>query len=559
MKALYAIIFFLLMQPAAILHCRQADSTAVMSGIQGADMTLYAIWTKNKDSEKEKAIDCAELFLSRIDTSAHNIYLAHMYDYVSQWYEFEKCLFGKAISYREGSLRQYTALGDTHSQAMCENILGRLYYKKGLYHKALEYTDSAMELFTKTGSQKDIMDCNLMLGAIYKICNDMEKSDRCYQEYARLAEKLNDSLGMAKSINNMAALSFNTGDTARAIRLLLQAIDYSENVADTNELCSIYLNTALTYIHMGLYEKAESCLERARPLSDGIYEKGYWYAVYGQLYYNKDEKAKAISYFKKAIEEYGKGEFDRMISQLYEILNYLYQSSGDTINAYACLQKMYDYWTPESNNEIMLELFRAREEIAMNSKDMLLKKEKDRRKTTILASVSCTIILILSIVLIMKKKTYEIKNREVAVKSQQRLTEERKMYYLRMDNIINKATHDLLKICQGIKNGKTREEIMGVCTELSESNNKDNMEDMGNFMYEFYNEFYRKLKKQYPSLTVNESRICVLLNKNLSTKEISEITRQSPESINLARYRLRKKLGLTGKGTTLQDFLNNFN
>ena len=100
---------------------------------------------------------------------------------------------------------------------------------------------------------------------------------------------------------------------------------------------------------------------------------------------------------------------------------------------------------------------------------------------------------------------------------------------------------------------------MAVCTELSESNNKDNMEDMGNFMYEFDNDFYRKLKKQYPSLTVNESRICVLLNKNLSTKEISEITRQSPESINLARYRLRKKLGLTGKGMTIQDFLNNFN
>ena len=553
------IVFFLIMWPAAVMHCREVDSTAVMSGIQGADMTLYAIWAKNKDSEKEKAIDCAELFLSRIDTSAHNIYLAHMYDYVSQWYEFEKCLFSKAISYREGSLRQYKALDDTHSQAMSESILGRLYFKKGLYHKALEYTDSAMEMFTKDGSQKDIMDCNLMLGAIYKICNDIEKSDRCYQEYARLAEKHNDSLGMAKSINNMAALSFNTGDTARTIRLLHQAIDYSKNVADTNELCSIYLNTALTYIHMGLYEKAEACLERARPISEGIYEKGYWYAVYGQLYYSKDEKAKAISYFNKAIEEYDKGEFDRRISQLYEILNYLYQSSGDTINAYSCLQKMYDYWTPESNNGIMLELFRAREEIAMNTKDMLLKKEKDKRKTTIIVSVSCTIILILSIILVMKKKTYEIKNREIAVKSQQRLTEERKMYYLRMDNIINKAIHDLMKICQGIKNGKTREDIMAVCTELSESNNKDNMEDMGNFMYEFDNDFYRNLKKQYPSLTVNESRICVLINKNLSTKEISEITRQSPESINLARYRLRKKLGLTGKGTTLQDFLSNYN
>jgi len=46
---------------------------------------------------------------------------------------------------------------------------------------------------------------------------------------------------------------------------------------------------------------------------------------------------------------------------------------------------------------------------------------------------------------------------------------------------------------------------------------------------------------------------------NLTTKEISEITRQSPHSINIARARLRSKFNLTGKETSLQEFLSRYN
>ena len=53
--------------------------------------------------------------------------------------------------------------------------------------------------------------------------------------------------------------------------------------------------------------------------------------------------------------------------------------------------------------------------------------------------------------------------------------------------------------------------------------------------------------------------LCALLNMNMTTKEISEITRQSPHSINIARARLRSKFNLTGKTTSLQEFLSRYN
>jgi hypothetical protein len=55
-------------------------------------------------------------------------------------------------------------------------------------------------------------------------------------------------------------------------------------------------------------------------------------------------------------------------------------------------------------------------------------------------------------------------------------------------------------------------------------------------------DFYKKLLDKYPSLTKNELRLCVFLRQNLSSKEISAITQQSPHSIVVARSRLRKSL-----------------
>jgi DNA-binding CsgD family transcriptional regulator len=70
-------------------------------------------------------------------------------------------------------------------------------------------------------------------------------------------------------------------------------------------------------------------------------------------------------------------------------------------------------------------------------------------------------------------------------------------------------------------------------------------------------DFYKKLLDKYPSLTKNELRLCVFLRQNLSSKEISAITQQSPHSIVVARSRLRKKLGLE-ESQSISNFLIQF-
>ncbi|MEL6557608.1 MAG: LuxR C-terminal-related transcriptional regulator [Bacteroidota bacterium] len=59
-----------------------------------------------------------------------------------------------------------------------------------------------------------------------------------------------------------------------------------------------------------------------------------------------------------------------------------------------------------------------------------------------------------------------------------------------------------------------------------------------------YESFYTKLEKKFDGLTQNEKRLAVLLRLGLSSKEISSITGIASKSVDMNRYRLRKKLNL---------------
>ena len=69
-----------------------------------------------------------------------------------------------------------------------------------------------------------------------------------------------------------------------------------------------------------------------------------------------------------------------------------------------------------------------------------------------------------------------------------------------------------------------------------------------------YEQFYKRLIQKFPDLTSGERKLCALLRLNISTKDIAAITFQNPQSIDVARYRLRKKLNL-GTEENLIDFL----
>ncbi|WP_334058568.1 helix-turn-helix and ligand-binding sensor domain-containing protein [Polaribacter sp. P097] len=77
--------------------------------------------------------------------------------------------------------------------------------------------------------------------------------------------------------------------------------------------------------------------------------------------------------------------------------------------------------------------------------------------------------------------------------------------------------------------------------------NLNNTDDWKMFQEAFNNadkKFLKKIKAKHPELTPNDLRLCAYLRLNLSSKEIAPLLNISPRSVEVKRYRLRKKINL---------------
>jgi AraC family chitin signaling transcriptional activator len=57
-------------------------------------------------------------------------------------------------------------------------------------------------------------------------------------------------------------------------------------------------------------------------------------------------------------------------------------------------------------------------------------------------------------------------------------------------------------------------------------------------------DFLKRIKVLHPSLTPNDLRLCAYLRLNLSSKEVAPLFNISVRSVEIKRYRLRKKMDL---------------
>lgn len=87
---------------------------------------------------------------------------------------------------------------------------------------------------------------------------------------------------------------------------------------------------------------------------------------------------------------------------------------------------------------------------------------------------------------------------------------------------------------------------------------KDN--EMSQFLdtdiFELNKQLVLKLTALSKSLTSNNLKLCILVYKRMSTKEISRVLHLTPNSAKVAKHRLRKKLGINQPSKTLVSFLH---
>ena len=126
-------------------------------------------------------------------------------------------------------------------------------------------------------------------------------------------------------------------------------------------------------------------------------------------------------------------------------------------------------------------------------------------------------------------QSIENKNRELAIST---------MSMIKKNTLLGSIKSQLLKV-------KEVSELLRVVKDIDKNLNNN---DDWNFFEEAFNnadqDFLKKIKDIHPNLTPNDLRLCAYLRLNLSSKEIASLLNISSKSVEIKRYRLRKRMNL---------------
>lgn len=113
-------------------------------------------------------------------------------------------------------------------------------------------------------------------------------------------------------------------------------------------------------------------------------------------------------------------------------------------------------------------------------------------------------------------------------------------------NLIKK--NELLSLIKEDLKKTSEEGNRNVKSVITTINKNINEEDSWNVFKEAFDsadkDFLKKVKQAHPSLTPNDLRLCAYLRLNLSSKEVAPLLNISVRSVEIKRYRLRKKMDL---------------
>ena len=144
------------------------------------------------------------------------------------------------------------------------------------------------------------------------------------------------------------------------------------------------------------------------------------------------------------------------------------------------------------------------------------------------------------------KSEIKLKNKELATST---------MHLINKNSFINSIKSNLNTIQKRSKNQEVKHEISRVIQNIDKNISAD--DDWEHFSIHFdqvHGDFIKRWQLAYQNLSPQEMKLSAYLRMNLSTKEIAHLLNISVRGVEIARYRLRKKLALD-RSDNLQEYI----
>jgi len=173
-----------------------------------------------------------------------------------------------------------------------------------VYDSAIYYNNKALPFAKKIGYKKGIAATYINLGNTYQFFGQYDKVSEHYFKGIQIFEANKDSVNVAKSYQNLAALFSSINQHNKEVEYLELALKTN---AKTNTVQNgmIYGDLGLAHSKLGLLSKALSFFNKADSIAKTVSNKRLDFFVsrnYGEYYLFVQDYEKAILFYKKALK-----------------------------------------------------------------------------------------------------------------------------------------------------------------------------------------------------------------------------------------------------------------
>ncbi|MBC3757543.1 tetratricopeptide repeat protein [Hyunsoonleella sp. SJ7] len=406
--------------------------------------------------------------------------------------------------------------------------IGRIEMLRGNYKKAIAPLEASLEKFK--GLDRPYWESTMFMEVanVYWYLKEYDKALENYKESLRIGQKIKRDDLVAANYSNMADIYSRNGEHKKALNMLEKSQAITKKIGSTNNLIIGHNQIGEVAVRIKDYKRAIKNYSKGIQLADSI----------NALDVIRD------SYHGRSIANEKLGNYVAALSdqRQYQIYN---DSLFNETKAKQIDELKAQYEAEKREQQIQLQ----KREI-----DLLEKKSEINTLYMVLLGFGLLLSLIGFYALrqkLKRSKTEKEKlNLELDFKKKELTTHA--LHLAKKNEVLEnlKQQAQEFKTSENSKRGFNKL-IRTIDFDLKDDNNWENF---SRYFEQVHKDFNSTVKQKFPEVTSNELRLMALLKMNLSSKEIANILNVSPEGIKKARYRLRKKLGITTEDS-LQDLV----
>ncbi|MCG8580859.1 MAG: tetratricopeptide repeat protein [Bacteroidales bacterium] len=434
------------------------------------------------------------------------------------------------------SLEIIETMGDEDALFSIYHNMGVLFDRLKDYDQALTYYQKALYVFN-SAADKDVNSMRQVhtlynnIANIYNAKGDNNTAEEYYLKALKLAIEKHDFQTLGVIYNNLGKVAIEAENWDKAYGYLIKSLESRQQINDLNGMAKSYNNLTNYYVQINQYDSAFEATQKALSLAN---QAG---AMLTRL--------TALEHLSNLYEEKGQQQAALETYKQFKALNDSLVNES-SIRKQTELQVKYEYEKEEK--------IREAEQQKKNLRYILI------ISVLLLGFIISALLYRLSISrakrIKLEKKSLEtdLEMREKDIVAKDKELASSVLYLLKKNELLNDVSERLLQLKKRMKS-ENHNSIQKIILDIQEGAKEDMWEEFEMRFQQVHDDYFKKLKEHAPDLTPGEIKICTFLKLNMTSKEISAITKQSVKSIEVARTRIRKKMQLTNKEINLVNFL----